>query len=83
MDAYRTALSAYLEPKDRTQEGLAAAIGCKQPTINRYVNGERFPDAATARLIDEATDGAVPFETWRSVAAEKFLGGDTAPAEAA
>lgn len=74
MDAYRKALSAYLEPADRTQESLADAIGHSQPTVNRYVNGERFPNAATARKIDAATDGKVPFELWQRVATERLFG---------
>lgn len=74
MDAYRRALSAYLTPKDRTQEALAERAKCTQAAISRYVTGERFPDANTARNIHDATDGDVPFETWQGVAAEKFLG---------
>lgn len=72
MDAYRRALSAYLEPADRTQEKLADAIGRTQPTINRYVNGERFPDAETARALAAATEGAVPFELWQRVAMDRL-----------
>jgi transcriptional regulator with XRE-family HTH domain len=72
MDAYRRALSAYLEPQDRTQEGLALKIGRTQPAVNRYVNGERFPDAETARKIAEATDQAVPFDLWQRVAMDRL-----------
>lgn len=78
MDAYRRALSAYLEPADRTQEGLADAIGCTQPAVNRYVNGQRFPDAEMARKIHEATAGSVPFELWQSVAMERLGMGEAA-----
>lgn len=74
MDAYRSALAAYLEPRDRTQEDLASKARCTQASINRYVNGVRFPDADTARRIDEATDGAVPFSTWQAVATARLLG---------
>lgn len=74
MDDYRRALAAYLAPDDRTQETLAAAVGCSQAAINRYVNGVRFPDAGRARDIDRATDGAVPFGTWQRVATARLLG---------
>ena len=74
MDDYRLALSAYLEPKERTQEALADKAGVSQPTINRYVNGERFPDADTARRIDAASDGEIPFATWQQVATARLLG---------
>ena len=70
MDAYRRALSAYLE--GRTQEELAIRIGHKQPIINRYVKGERFPTAKMARKIHDATDGRVPFALWQQVAIEKL-----------
>lgn len=78
MDDYRKALSAYLEPKERTQEALAGKIDRSQAAVNRYANGERFPDAETARRIHDATDGEVPFEVWQQVAATKFLGAEAA-----
>lgn len=78
MDAYRRALSAYLEQPDRTQEALAAEIGCTQPAVHRYVNGDRFPKSETARLIHKATKGAVPFEIWQQVALERFGIGEAA-----
>lgn len=71
MDAYRRALSAYLQ--DRTQEALAVEIGHGQPVINRYVTGERFPTADIARKIHAATEGAVPFDLWQTVALEKLI----------
>lgn len=63
---YKDALSAYLSKPGSTESALAEAIGCKQPTINRYRKGERFPDAQTARMIDERTGGEVPFAIWQS-----------------
>lgn len=63
---YKDALSAYLEKPGSTETALAEAIGRKQPTINRYRKGERFPDAQTARLIDERTGGEVPFSVWQA-----------------
>lgn len=78
MDDYRRALSAYLEPRDRTQEALADKIGRSQAAVNRYVNGERFPDADTARKIEEATDGAVSFALWQRVAMDRLGMGEAA-----
>lgn len=78
MDAYRRALAAYLSSDGRTQEALAAEIGHSQPAVNRYVNGERFPNAATAKEINRATSGAVPFELWQQVAIERFGIGEAA-----
>lgn len=63
---YQDSLAAYFAAPDRTEAALAAAIGRTQPTINRYRRGERFPDAETARLIDQHTAGAVPFSVWES-----------------
>lgn len=78
MNAYARALSAYLEGDGRTQEGLAAEISSNQPTVNRYANNKRFPDAATAREIHRATNGAVPFELWQQVAIERLGIGEAA-----
>lgn len=78
MDDYRLALSAYLEPDDRTQDALAERVGCSQPTIHRYVSGDRFPDAETARKIDTATAGEVPFSTWQKVAMARLGIGEAA-----
>lgn len=72
MDDYRRALGAYLEPKERTQEALAGLIGRSQAAVNRYATGERFPDADTARKIEEATEGAVPFDLWQRVAMDRL-----------
>lgn len=66
MDTYRTALGAYLTLPENDEISLAAVVGCTQATINRYRHGKRFPDAETARAIDKATDGAVPFALWQS-----------------
>jgi transcriptional regulator with XRE-family HTH domain len=66
MTTYQEALDAYLAAPDRNETALAEAIGKSQGSVNRYRRGERFPDAATARLIDASTQGAVPFSLWRA-----------------
>lgn len=66
MSTYKDSLAAFLNRDENTESALAEKIGCTQAAVNRYRNGARFPDADMARLIDEKTDGAVPFEVWRA-----------------
>lgn len=61
---YPETLDAYLRKDGNTEAALADVIGVKQPTVNRYRNG-RLPDADTARAIEGATDGEVPFAAWQ------------------
>lgn len=72
MNAYQTALKHFLSRDGVRQEDIAAKAEVKQPTLNRYARGHRFPDADTARKIDRATDGVVPFALWQSVALDKL-----------
>ena len=65
MDTYSNSLLAYLANEGASQSGLAAQIGETQASIARYAGGLRFPDAETARAIDAATIGRVPFAIWR------------------
>lgn len=69
---YASALAAYFEAERLKQEDFADLIACKQATVSRYLKGERFPNADTARAIDRATDGKVPFSLWRDVAAARL-----------
>lgn len=71
MSSYSQALAAYLEPEDRTQAALAAAVKTAQPNIHRWAMGTRFPNAAMARLIDRATNGEVPFGLWQQEMAQR------------
>ena len=66
MNTYANSLKAYLAGDDITQSGLADQIGKTQVAVARYAGGHRFPDADTARSIEIATGGAVPFSLWRS-----------------
>ncbi|GAO78675.1 hypothetical protein SC1_01984 [Sphingopyxis sp. C-1] len=45
---------------------MADSIGKTQVAVTRYAGGGRFPDADTARAIEAATNGKVPFALWRS-----------------
>lgn len=72
MSIYSQALGAYLkQPDAKKQADLAEEAGCTQASISRYATGERFPNAAVASKIDEATGGNVPMSLWRIVAAER------------
>lgn len=64
--SYKDALADFLKGEDNTESALAAKIGKSQAAVNRYRNGERFPDADTARAIDASTNGAVPFTVWQA-----------------
>lgn len=57
---------AYLKEGENDEARLAVQINRSQAAVNRYRNGKRFPDAETARLIDAATGGAVPFSAWQA-----------------
>ncbi|MEW4469031.1 helix-turn-helix transcriptional regulator [Parasphingorhabdus sp. JC815] len=63
---YSDTLKAYLSKEDVTQAVFAEMIKKKQATVNRYVAGVRFPDADTARDIENATNGGVPFAVWQT-----------------
>lgn len=78
MSAYATALKHYLDRPEVKQEDLATAINRSQPAVFRYANGQRFPDSETAKKIDEATGGIVPFKLWQSVAMQRLGLGEAA-----
>lgn len=66
MDTFQSALANYLSKDENAEVSLAGKVGKSQAAINRYRNGKRFPDAQTARLIDQHTDGEVPFAVWEA-----------------
>jgi hypothetical protein len=66
MQTYAATLDAYLRRSENTQQKLADAIGKTQPAVHRYRVADRFPDADTAREIDKATAGEVPFALWQA-----------------
>jgi transcriptional regulator with XRE-family HTH domain len=72
MNAYQSALERFLDRTDIRQDDVAEKAGLSQAAINRYAKGKRFPNADRAKLIAKATDNAVSFELWQTVAAEKF-----------
>lgn len=84
MSTYSETLDAYLKTGDLTQEGLGEKIGVSQVAVHRYKTGARFPEAALARKIHDATDGEVSFELWQAEAMRRIGVTEDAPeAEAA
>lgn len=66
MQTYAQSLDAYLSKDGNKVTDLAAAVDTQQPNITRYRAGDRFPNADTARAIDAATGGEVPFSLWQT-----------------
>jgi len=66
MSTFQNALSAWLRSEGNTQTDLGAAIGKSQAAVHRYASGDRFPDATTARAIEQHTNGDVPFHLWQA-----------------
>lgn len=78
MSTYKDALRQFLDGEE-TQGALAAQIGKTQASVSRYAAGARFPDVGTARLIDAATNGAVPLSLWQAEAMARIgLGSEAA-----
>lgn len=72
MNSYQTALARFLDKDGIRQDDIAAKVKVSQAAINRYAKGRRFPNAKTAKLIETATDGEVPFELWQQAAIERY-----------
>lgn len=66
MSTYQSVLDAYLKCEENAEKALALKVGRSQAAINRYRNGKRFPDADTARLIEQHTAGQVSFAAWQA-----------------
>ncbi len=47
-----------------TKADLAAGLGVSQITINRWLNGTRFPEREMVLRIEEATGGRVQPADW-------------------
>lgn len=57
-------LTEYLDLHAIPQHRFAAAIGASQPAVSKWVSGISIPRRRTMLRIEEATDGAVPPESW-------------------
>ena len=57
-------LEQYISANELTHEAFGKLVGAPQATINRYVNGKRFPTRDMIRKIHDATDGKVSFADW-------------------
>lgn len=54
-------LKEYLIKNNLTELNFAEILGCKQPTISRYVNDKRFPKQTMMKKIEDQTDGLVTY----------------------
>jgi len=61
-------LARYLDgPPKRSQTRLSELVGKTQQTISRWKGGEDQPkDFETQLILEQATEGAVPVESWLS-----------------
>lgn len=62
-------LRAYLKGEGRTQEQLAADLGLRQGTVNKWVNGDRMPRAEMALKLSKLT--GVPVEAMLRAKSQK------------
>jgi len=75
-------LGTYLKKAGLSHKAFGEAIGVKQATINRYVNGDRFPSQEIILKISQATAGEISPADWFSVenitpvAFDATIGGD-------
>jgi len=61
-------LQEFIKFNGLTAEGFGKLVGAKQATINRYVNGKRFPSPEMIRKIEAATGGQVAVADWYATA---------------
>lgn len=57
-------LEKYLENSPLSEAAFAELIGVKQATVNRYVNGKRFPSPVMIQRIEKASKGKVKVMDW-------------------
>lgn len=57
-------LSQYLIAAKMTATAFAEKHGIPQPTVHRYVHGERFPTPDMMRKIEIITKGKVRAQDW-------------------
>lgn len=52
-------LEAYLRAKGITHRQFADLVGCAQPTVTRFIQGQRIPSPDLMRAIADKTNGEV------------------------
>lgn len=57
-------LEKYLENTSMSEATFAELIGVKQATVNRYINGKRFPSPVMIQRIERASKGKVKVMDW-------------------
>lgn len=60
----QNALARYLASNDLSPAAFGQLVGADRQQIWRLANGARGPSVDLAVRIEEATDGAVPVESW-------------------
>ena len=70
--AYSRALDAHLRRTGQSQAAFARATGYTQASVWQWVRGHRIPGKRAARLLDQATEGAVPFALWKAARIERL-----------
>lgn len=57
-------IETYLKSKSMTHAEFAEVIGTSQPTVTRYVNGDRRPSIEMIDKIEKITKGKVKMRDW-------------------
>lgn len=57
-------LADYLRTAKTSEADFATSLGVTQVTVNRYLNGKRFPDKETILRIETITSGKVRPADW-------------------
>ena len=60
-------LREYLIKNNLTELNFAEILGCKQPTVSRYVNDKRSPTQTMMKKIEEFTEGTVTYKDFIGV----------------
>jgi len=70
--AYSRALDAHIRRTGQTQHGFGRTVGYSQGAIWQWLRGYRLPGKRAAKLLDEITNGDVPFSLWKAARIERL-----------
>lgn len=57
-------LRAYLDDNGEGQTAFAARAGVASSSLSEWMHDKSAPDIYSAKLIEDATEGAVPIASW-------------------
>lgn len=60
-------LRRYLDDRSLSVAGFADAMGVYATQVQEWISGRRVPMHANRKLIEQATGGEVPFDSWRTL----------------